>query len=307
MTGACGINCSICKLKLLGTCSGCGAGKSISAKRKLEAQKRLFGNTCAILSCAVLNNVDYCMRDCNMFPCTNFHAGYPFSESFLAMQKRRRELLPVALSPTGEPITVPDEYWETLKNKDVLTVCNMAMVETEDGKGSYIFDHLNKRIAVNAGERTINLLSDNNFITVDDPLLTLLSVLYLITIDKFRLFRKELTTFERLKENISYRSTFTTNIESVRERFENDLNGFSESSLNLGGVKVNMADMAFRFTPFPRTPVYYLLWKKNDEFDGRVSVLFERSIENYFTPSAIWALVNLLNRELITGSSEIFF
>jgi len=71
-TGACGINCDVCKLRLLGSCSSCGSGKSLDAKKKLEAQKRIFGGNCTILACACLNKTEYCMRDCDSFPCENF-------------------------------------------------------------------------------------------------------------------------------------------------------------------------------------------------------------------------------------------
>ena len=58
-TGACGINCDICKLKLLGICSSCGPGRSREAEAKLAAQKRLFGGSCSILECARMNNLNY--------------------------------------------------------------------------------------------------------------------------------------------------------------------------------------------------------------------------------------------------------
>ena len=42
-TGACGINCDVCQLNLLGTCSSCGSGQSLEAEKKLDAQQRLIG------------------------------------------------------------------------------------------------------------------------------------------------------------------------------------------------------------------------------------------------------------------------
>ena len=41
-TGACGINCDVCKLNLLGTCSSCGPGKSLQAEKKLAAYNQKF-------------------------------------------------------------------------------------------------------------------------------------------------------------------------------------------------------------------------------------------------------------------------
>ena len=70
-TGACGINCDVCRLNLLGLCTSCGAGKSDEAELKLATQKRIRGDTCPILTCVTMNNKRYCLRDCNQFPCDN--------------------------------------------------------------------------------------------------------------------------------------------------------------------------------------------------------------------------------------------
>ena len=90
-TGACGINCFTCKLFVDGKCSPCGSGKSERATRKLATQLRLMGGVCPILNCALERGVEFCLRDCESFPCPHFKSGpYPFSGDFLQMQIQRR-------------------------------------------------------------------------------------------------------------------------------------------------------------------------------------------------------------------------
>ncbi len=90
-TGACGINCMACRLVAMGRCSPCAPGTSPRAQQKLAAQLRAFGGYCLVLKCAADRGVGWCMRDCPQFPCENFSEGpYPYSESFLRMQLRRR-------------------------------------------------------------------------------------------------------------------------------------------------------------------------------------------------------------------------
>ena len=62
-----------------------------------------------------------------------------------------------------------------------------------------------------------------------------------------------------------------------------------------------MADAAFRLKPFPRIDLYYLLWEGDAEYPPRVSVLFDRSIENILPADAIWGLVNRVSTALLTG------
>ena len=60
-----------------------------------------------------------------------------------------------------------------------------------------------------------------------------------------------------------------------------------------------MADAAFRFLPFPKIPLYYLLWDGDDEFAADLNILFDRSIEQHFNADAIWGLVNLVSDMLL--------
>lgn len=57
-------------------------------------------------------------------------------------------------------------------------------------------------------------------------------------------------------------------------------------------LPVDMADAGFRLLPFPRVPLYLLLWLGDDEFKPRIQVLFDRPIESLLAADAIWALVN---------------
>ncbi|RLB20566.1 MAG: hypothetical protein DRG71_09575 [Deltaproteobacteria bacterium] len=66
-TGACGIDCSMCRLNLLGECSTCGSGKSIEGAKKRVAQERKLRAPCPILACAIDNNVEFWPRDCDDF------------------------------------------------------------------------------------------------------------------------------------------------------------------------------------------------------------------------------------------------
>jgi hypothetical protein len=50
---------------------------------------------------------------------------------------------------------------------------------------------------------------------------------------------------------------------------------------------------------FPRVPLYYLLWEGDEEFPARMSVLFERSIEESLAADAIWALVTRVSSSLL--------
>ncbi len=85
------------------------------------------------------------------------------------------------------------------------------------------------------------------------------------------------------------------------ERFGHDLKGFRQSAEYHEGEARDMADVAYRLSPFPRIHLYYLLWMGDEEFRPRLTVLFDRSIENVLAADAIWALVNRVCMALLEG------
>ena len=84
-------------------------------------------------------------------------------------------------------------------------------------------------------------------------------------------------------------------------RYGDDPNGFLAVGLSLGGQPEKLGDAAFRLNPLPRIPIYYLLWLGSNEFPPRVSILFDRSIDNVLSAPAIWSLVTLCNYYLLKG------
>ena len=85
------------------------------------------------------------------------------------------------------------------------------------------------------------------------------------------------------------------------ERFGTDVPGLHRVAETLCGESVDMADGAYRLKPFPRVHLYYLFWEGDEEFPPRMSVLFERSIEETLAADAIWGLVNRVSSALLEG------
>ena len=82
-TGACGINCDVCGLKVQGTCNGCQPGIELSDDAVTQ-------HPCPVLKCAVGRGVAFCLRDCQDFPCTIMEeTGFPFGLGYLSMHRQR--------------------------------------------------------------------------------------------------------------------------------------------------------------------------------------------------------------------------
>ena len=300
-TGACGINCDVCKLNLLGTCSSCGPGKSLQAEKKLAAQQRLLGGTCSILACANMNQVDYCMRDCNQFPCDNFSTGpYPFSKGFLNMQQRRLKETPPAVAPDGSRVSVAENYWNDLLKRDITSLCNLTLF-TQLSSNQILFHFLQEDVVLDFEKRCLMRLQDNHWQKSDDPLLELVTVMYLINVTDIYPIGKDIVGVKDLKEGHFFQGPHVLKTDPLIERYGHDLKGFREAAEFLEGEPRDMADAAYKFQPYPRVALYFLMWEGDEEFPAQVTVLFDRSIENVLAADAIWALVNRIVTALLQG------
>lgn len=292
-TGACGVNCDVCKLNLKGICSTCGPGNSDIAAAKAAAQDRILGAPCPILACARLNNIRHCMADCDAFPCDNFRNGrYPFSEGFLNMQQRRSNETPPAYAPDGSHLLVDDMYWRAAGERDSVTLCNLTFFEPV-GPGVLQFSFLNESLRIDFGARTLQRPGDDGeWQATNDPLLTLVTVIYLKNVQSVFPLGGDIVSAKELKEGHFFTGPHVFRTDPLLERYGRDPDGFRKACARLKGHPVEMADAAYRLLPFPRLPVYLLLWAGDDEFKPRVRVLFDRPIETMLPADAIWALVN---------------
>jgi hypothetical protein len=292
-TGACGIDCDVCKLNLQGVCSTCGPGDSEAAAAKEAAQRRILGSPCPILACARLNHVHACMSDCGQFPCENFSRGpYPFSDGFLAMQRRRRQETPKAYAPDGSHLEVDALYWQAAAARDPLTVCNLTFFESV-GPGRYQFRFLHEDLHIDLQARAL-LRRDTTGVwaAAKDSLLTLATVLYLKNVQAVHPLGQDIVAGQELKEGHFFTGPHVFRTDPLLRRFGQDLAGFQKAGTALGGKAMPFADAAFQLLPFPRLPLYFLLWQGDEEFKPRVQVLFDRPIEAILPADAIWALVN---------------
>jgi hypothetical protein len=300
-TGACGVNCDVCRLNLLGICSTCGPGRSEEGLKKMAAQARVLGSPCPILACASDRKKEYCPRDCEDFPCDNFKAGpYPFSQGFLSMQERRRKQGAQAKTPSGDVLKVPVQYWEELKKSDMEEICRYASARNYPPTG-LLLPFLKEYLLVDTENRCLRRQSHGRWDRMEDPLLELVCLVYLLNVGPQNPSH-ELVSIKELKSGHFFTGPHELKIQPLLDLYGNDLDRFKEAAERARGEALDLADAAYMFQAFPKVPLYYLLWKGDEEFEPRLSILFDRTIEHHLAADAIWGLVNLVSDVLLSFS-----
>ena len=216
------------------------------------------------------------------------------------MQQRRSKERPPAYAPDGSRVSVADDYWSELQQKDITSLCNLTLF-TPRSSDQILFHFLQEDILLDLENRCLMRLIDNHWQQTDDPLLELVTVMYLINVTEIYPIGRDIVGVKDLKEGHFFRGPHVLKTDPLVERYGHDLKGFREAAEFLGGEARDMADAAYKLQPYPRVALYFLLWQGDKEFPAQVTVLFDRSIENVLAADAIWALVNRVVTALLQG------
>lgn len=201
--------------------------------------------------------------------------------------------------PKNSIIKVPSKYWDDLKKMDMKQVCEHSLVISSDsGRLRILF--LNQDILVDIENRCLLRIYPDRGEKIDNSLLELVILVYLLNATP-DLIRREMISVSDLKDAHFFQGPHTLKTGPVLKRFGRDIRGFKKAAEILNGEFLDLADAAYKFSPLPKIPLYYLLWEGDHEFEANLSVLFDRSIERHLSADAIWGLVNLVSNELLTA------
>ena len=207
---------------------------------------------------------------------------------------------PPALTTDGTRVNVSADYWAQLQGKDVTALCNLTLFNPISS-GQVLFHFLREDVMVDIENRCLKRSGETGWEITDDPLLELVTVMYLINVNDIYPIGRDIVGVKDLKEGHFFQGPHALRTDPLLKRYGRDLKAFRQSAEYLAGETRDMADAAYRLAPFPRIHLYYLLWQGDEEFEPRLTVLFDRSIENVLAADAIWALVNRVSTALLEG------
>jgi Domain of unknown function (DUF3786) len=220
------------------------------------------------------------------------------------MQERKRNETSETKDPMSEKIKVPPQYWEDLKNEDLNRLCSRLHVVAFPPNG-FILSILGREILVDRSEACIKSRKSASWEKIDHPLLELLVLVYFLNAGPDPV-KNEMIGVQELKYSHFFRGPHEFRLEPLLARYGFDPKGFKDAAEFLGGQPINLSDISYRIPALPKVPLYYLFWEGDEEFEPRISVLFDRSVENHLSADAIWGLVNLVSDALLKAPTAPF-
>ena len=78
------------------------------------------------------------------------------------------------------------------------------------------------------------------------------------------------------------------------------------SARSIGGEKVNMGGLSYRFRILPRIPILIILWMRDEEFEPSSHVLFDETIIAHFSSlDLVYALVTVFANVLLDSAASV--
>ena len=202
----------------------------------------------------------------------------------------------------GSHLKPNDLLWKDLAQRSTDELANLTLALPLPGDRLQ-FRFLDADICVDIRHRCLMRVAEKENIPLEDSLLELVTLVYLNQVKAVFPIDRDIVGLQDLKESHFFVGPHELRTAGVLERYGSDPQAFRQAVMALDGQTVDMADMAGRLLPFPRIPLYFLMWFADDEFPARLRVLFDRSIEQALPADAIWALVNRVAQALVDGTA----
>jgi len=192
-------------------------------------------------------------------------------------------------------------HWDRLLEFHPTDVCNRAEALYNPTWEGFVLPVYNLRYLVLPKKKKILRMEWN-----DQPVEEELPPFFHLMVLVYLLEAKDLKPSHRWvsEKDLKGGSTFFRGLHSLRSGDLEELCGknpdaFLQVGRKLGGNEILYGDRGFALEVFPKIPLAYVLWKGDDEFPPKISILFDPTVQSHLPLDVIWCMVAETNRRLV--------
>lgn len=193
-------------------------------------------------------------------------------------------------------------FWKDLAGLNLSQVCDRCLAVAE-GTDRLVLPFLGCSLQVDISRRRLDFPQGDRLGLTGDSLLELMTLGYLCQTGSGDV-AGEMVGVKDLKEGHFFQGPHALPLDLPLARFGRDTQRFRAAAARLQGEPLDLADAAFAFSPYPKIPIYCLLWEGDEEFPAEMKVLFDRSIEHHLQADAIWGIVHLVVKALLWADGQ---
>jgi hypothetical protein len=198
-----------------------------------------------------------------------------------------------------EPVHIlHPSLWESLAQADPKDVCQRSRAQFDKATGSYLLNFLQERYRIEPSSRAIEPVAGP--IPAGGPSIDLHIILitYLLSAREIPLADRLVAVGSLKGGKCFFEGPHSFPLDPLIEQYGRNVEGFLDKGLFLGGLQEGYGDVSVRFPAFPHVPVVMVLWRGDEEFLPRLSVLFDASIDQHLPLDVIYGLVAEICRRM---------
>jgi len=194
--------------------------------------------------------------------------------------------------------------YEQLLHMDVAEVCRKAGAQYVIGRSKVrkrpvtriLVQYISQPCVVTLPDGEISLQNSGEGVSLRDKVL----ILHYLTVGKGTPATNSLITFGQLPGCASYVPVFQQlAVAPLLHRFGDEPELLLEAAAKLGGQKASYGDVSVIISAFSRVPVTIALWRGDDEFSPRGSIMLDSGISDYLPTEDIREVCEIIAKKLV--------
>ena len=195
---------------------------------------------------------------------------------------------------------VHEAHWERLASLVPDDVCRRSDARYDPASLRYTLQLLNRRVQVDTAGRTVRWRDECRQEDREPGYdVALIAVVYLIEAKEIRP-AGEWVTAESLRAGaFFFRGPHAVPTAEVAGRFGHDPDAFRRAGNRLGGKPVEWGDACIQVQVLPRIAVRLVLWLGDEEFPARVTMLFDRLVDDHLPLDVLHGMTRHVTSSLL--------
>jgi len=185
-----------------------------------------------------------------------------------------------------------ENAWLRLLELDHTYVCRNAKVDFDKLSTQYVLPMFNTSIFITTRDRSIwGDTSLANLILNKLAHFSRLTILwYLIQSKDIPLSGNLINPRDMAGGLIFEKGSHKLPLNNLVRKYDNDVKGFIQRAVVLGGEQLNYGDASVKLFPFPRIPMSFIMWGSDEEFPSYTNMLFDSTCSQHLPVDVIWSI-----------------